>query len=298
VRAEPSDAGEVFLDAADQPGPDPFTTQVKVDPLPSTTSTSTSTTAAPTTTGNSATVNATVGSQPGLYGGTQNNGRCDATQLVTFLEANPDKAAAWVQALNGDPSLRWSGGTQVQVSQIRAYVGELTPLTLTVDTRVTNYGYANGRPTPRQAVLERGTAVLVDAYGVPRTKCGCGNPLTKPIAVRSTPVYRGTPWSGWNPQTVVVVQQTTVVITTFVIVNLAGPGYIDRPAGTTGDRDTPSSYTGGTAGTSGTSPSGPDEPVHDPPLSTITSPPPPTVPPSTLPPRTSARSSRRSRPSG
>jgi hypothetical protein len=42
----------------------------------------------------------------------------------------------------------------------------------------------------------------------------------------------------------VVVQQTTVTINTFVIVNLAGPGYIDRPAGTTGDRDTPSTYTG------------------------------------------------------
>ncbi len=103
--------------------------------------------------------------------------------------------------------------------------------------------------------------------------------------MRSTPVYRGTPWSGWNPQTVVVVQQTTVVITTFVIVNLAGPGYIDRPAGTTGDRDTPSSYTGGTAGTSGTSPSVTStNPSTTLPPSTITPTSASTVPPSTLPP--------------
>ena len=242
LRPDSSAAGEVFLDAADQPGPDPFTTQVRVDPLPSTTST----TAAPTTTSGGATgTTSAVGSNPGLYGGTRNSGRCDPNQMVAFLQANPDKAAAWVRALNGDPTLRWSGGTQVQVSQIAAYIRELTPLTLTVDTRVTNYGYANNRPTPRQAVLQRGTAVLVDAYGVPRTKCGCGNPLTKPVAVRATPTYQGTTWPGWNPASVIVVQQTTVVINTFVIVNLTGPGYIDRPAGTTGDQDTTSAYTGG-----------------------------------------------------
>lgn len=289
VRPEPSEAGEVFLDAAEQPGPDPFTTQLTVTPLPSTTST-TSTTAAPTTTGAVTTVNASVGSQPGLYGGTQNAGRCDPNQLVTFLEANPDKAAAWVQALNGDPSLRWSGGTQVQVGQIRAYVKELTPLTLTVDTRVTNYGYANGRPTPRQAVLQRGTAVLVDAYGVPRTKCGCGNPLTKPVAVRTAPTYRGPTWPGWNPATVVVVQQTTIVITTFVMVNLAGPGYLDRPAGSTGDRDTPSTYTGGAAsgapGTTGppTSATAPSTASPTTPPSTVAPTTPSTAPVSTLPP--------------
>ena len=30
---------------------------------------------------------------------------------------------------------------------------------------MTNHGYANGRATPRQSVLEAGTAVLVDRYG-------------------------------------------------------------------------------------------------------------------------------------
>lgn len=241
-------SGEIFLEAAAAPGPDPFTTQIKVDPPPSTTATTkastTSTTAAPTTSSGVTAVAATTGAKAGLYGGTMNNGRCDSAQLVSFLETNPDKAAAWVSALNRDPTLRWSGGTQVQVSQIRAYVSELTPLTLTGDTRVTNYGFSQGRATSRQAVLQAGTAVLVDRYGVPRTKCGCGNPLTKPTPVRQAPVYRNDPWPGWNPATVIVVQETTIVINNFTIVNLDGSGYIDRPAGTTGREDTTSTYTG------------------------------------------------------
>jgi hypothetical protein len=35
------------------------------------------------------------------------------------------------------------------------------------DTRVTNHGFRNGRATPTQSILQAGTAVLVDEYGVP-----------------------------------------------------------------------------------------------------------------------------------
>jgi len=253
VRSGTSAAGEVFLDPADQTGPNPFT-NAQVAPLSSTTSSTVNPT---TTVATGKTIAATSGSRPGLYGGTNDSGRCDPKQLVSFLQANPDKARAWVKALNSDPSLRWTGGTKVNVDQIGAYVAELTPVTLIADTRVTNYGFANGKPTPRQAVLQRGTAVLVDGYGVPRTKCSCGNPLTKPTAVKSTPTYTGDAWPGWNPATVVVVAPATQVVTTFVIVNLAGPGYLDRPAGSTGDRDTTSSFTGDgtTASTSTSTPS-------------------------------------------
>src|SRR4051794_25212904 len=39
------------------------------------------------------------GSLPGLYGGTRDYATCDAEKLVTFLEQNPDKAAAWSSVL-------------------------------------------------------------------------------------------------------------------------------------------------------------------------------------------------------
>ena len=229
-------SGEVFLVAADDPGPDPFTTDAKVA-TPETTAPP-STTTASTTTGATRVVTVRAGGTPGLYGGTRDAGRCDTAQLVSFLAANRAKAQAWVGALNSDPSLRWSGGTSVGVSEIAAYVDELTPVTLVADTRVTNHGYANGRATSIPAVLQAGTAVLVDQYGVPRVKCGCGNPLTAPAAIRGTVRYTGTPWSGWNPASVTVVSQSTTVVETFVLVNLSGPGYLGRPSGTDGADDT------------------------------------------------------------
>lgn len=241
-RSDQAEAGEIFLEAATAPGPDPFTTQIASEPVTSLTTTTrkatTTTTRATTTTAAGTTaVNTSVGSTPGLYGGTNDNGRCDARQLAAFLVANPDKGRAWVEALNSDPTLTWSQGNKVRQDQISAYIAELTPVTLVADTRVTNYGYVNGRPTPRQSVLQAGTAVLVDRYGTPRAKCGCGNPLTQPVPVKATPVYTGPPWPGWNPTTVVVVQNSVTIINNFTLVNIGGDGYIVRPAGTDGGDD-------------------------------------------------------------
>ena len=108
------------------------------------------------------------GSTPGLYGGTMNQGSCDAEQMIAFLEANPDKAAAWADVLG------------IEVSEIRSYVATLTPVVLRSDVYVTNHGFANGRATTVPAVLQAGTAAFVDQYGFPVVKCYCGNPLTRP----------------------------------------------------------------------------------------------------------------------
>src|SRR5690606_32789625 len=136
---------------------------------------------------------------------------------------------------------RWSGGTTVSVTEIKSYFGELTSVTLTSDTRVTNYGYFDGRPTPRQAVLQAGTAVLVDAYGVPRVKCNCGNPLNAPTPVRSAPRYRGPQWSGFSPTTIVVVTEVTVQIDTYVLIDVNTGDRFARPVGTSGAEDSPRS---------------------------------------------------------
>ncbi|MCB0963279.1 MAG: zinc ribbon domain-containing protein [Acidimicrobiales bacterium] len=233
-------ASEVFLIAEDAAGPDAFTEDIPVE-NPTTTSTTT-TTAATTTSGATAAIPARAGGSPGLYGGTRSVARCDPAQVADFLADNPDKAQAWVDALNADPTLTWSGGSRVAVSEIDDYLDELTPVTLTTDTRVTNHGYENGRPTTIPAVLQAGTAVLVDAWGTPRVKCNCGNPLTAATPITSGRTYRGTPWATWEPTRVTVIQQTTVEIDVYVLVNLSGDGYIDRPVGTTGDLDTESDY--------------------------------------------------------
>ncbi len=236
LRSDAAGASEIFLEPAVEPGPNPFSTGIATTPPPAGTST-TATTAKPTTSVSGG-VAGQSGTAPGLYGGTQNLAQCDPAQLVSFLEANPDKASAWVAALNTDSTLRWSGGSTLSIGDIRTYVGELTQVVLTVDTRVTNYGYENGKATPRQAVLQRGTAVLVDAYGVPRAKCACGNPLTRPVE-QVSPAYVGPPWTGWDPAVVVVVQPAVIEVDVFILVNLDGDGYLERPLGTSGQDDVP-----------------------------------------------------------
>ena len=210
--------GEVFLEAAADTGPDVFTTAAKVTP-PSIAPVATTTP----TTAKAGTTGAVSGGQPGLYGGTNKAGTCDATAIASYLSANPSKAKAWVDALNADPTLAWSGGSKVTTAQVGQYLSELTPVVLLRDTRVTNHGFKNGKATPRQAVLQSGTAVLVDQYGTPRVKCNCGNPLTKPVEQTTKVTYTGTQWPGFDPAVIVVVQPTTVVIETFVIVNVSAP---------------------------------------------------------------------------
>ncbi len=101
----------------------------------------------------------------GLYGGTGENA-CDVDKMIDFLMANPDRAAAW------------AGVQGITVAEIPDYLNSLTPAILMENTLVINHGYSDGTATPFLAVLEAGTAVLVDADGIPRARCACGNPLT------------------------------------------------------------------------------------------------------------------------
>ena len=215
---------EVLLEPNDTLGPEPFddatsVTEVGPDSMPptsaveSTTTEATITTEAPTTTAAPTTtiapsgVATLVGSNPGLYGGTRDNQTCDREQMKAFLAANPTKAQAWVSALNTDPTVQWSGPTPLTTADIGPYIDELTPVLLSGDTRVTNHGFGNGSFTSRQVVLQAGTAVLVDRWGVPRARCLCGNPLTKAIPVQgaSGTTYVGPRWPSFAPTTIVVI---------------------------------------------------------------------------------------------
>jgi hypothetical protein len=241
-------AGEIFLEPAGSIGRDPFSDRNLEGPVASTVPAAAPTTLPAVAVG-STTVRAVAGDAVGLYGGTGSQSRCDREQMIAFLQANPSHASAFVAALDADPTLRWSGGTQVTVAQLPQYLRQLTPITLTHDTRVTNHGYRDGRPTTLQAVLQAGTAVMVDSYGVPRVRCACGNPLTPPTRVTTTPTYRGTPWTGWNPASVLVVTEVTVAVDVFVLIDLGTGTLVERPAGTDGRDDVPVPTAGTTATT-------------------------------------------------
>ncbi|HEX9824321.1 MAG TPA: DUF6777 domain-containing protein [Actinomycetota bacterium] len=231
----PSDeasAGEVFLEPAGSVGSNPFTPSVGLG------TPDVGLAATPPASGAPGGVRSHPGNTPGLYGGTQDDASCDIGQLERFLVRNPEKARAWVGALNGDPGLRWSGGSRVGVDQIGAYLAELTPLVLRADTRVTNHGFSGGVAFPLQSVLQAGTSVLVDAYGIPRARCACGNPLIPPHAV-ADPTYTGSPWPGFGPATVVVIVPPPTIIVIFVVVDTITGDPFGRPPGTSGTEDGP-----------------------------------------------------------
>ena len=110
------------------------------------------------------------GATPGLYGGTLRKASCNPQPLVSFLHTHAGKAAAWASVLG------------IRPAGIPGYVAGLTSAVMRSDTAVTNHGYIDGHFTSFPAVLQAGTAVLIDRYGQPVTKCFCGNPLTRPMA--------------------------------------------------------------------------------------------------------------------
>jgi hypothetical protein len=61
--------------------------------------------------------------------------------------------------------------------------------------------------------------------------------------VRSAPRYQGTPWPGFTPQTVIVINAPTTVINTFVLVDVDTGQQFGRPVGTAGDTDGPAPTT-------------------------------------------------------
>ncbi|MEV0185001.1 DUF6777 domain-containing protein [Streptomyces sp. NPDC050625] len=258
-------ASEVFLQAANSTGQDPFT--------PSTAKSGSVTPITPSATVTSATGNelhSVRGGDPGLYAGTRNTPSCDVPKQIRELQASPAKNNAFASVVG------------IRPSAVPAYLRSLTPVQLRVDTRVTDHGYRNGAATDYQAVLQAGTAVLVDGHGVPRVRCASGNPLTPPVAQRTPPKPVGDHWASYRPSAVVVVRPAPQIINFFIIFDGHNDEWIQRHRGDdTGDQDHRTSppqhqvnpwatpYTPPTAPTSPTStgPSSPSSPSSESPTS-------------------------------
>jgi hypothetical protein len=167
------------------------------------------------------------GGHEGLYGGSLNEQVCDKDTLVEFLAENPEKAAAWSDVLG------------ISVDDIPDYIAGLTPLLLRSDTLVTNHGFVDGQATSFAAVLEAGTAVLVDDRGVPVTKCYCGNPLTAPPSTSSPFEFSGPTWDDFSETSLTVIEENETVIEDFIVVDPTTRQGFTRPAGTDGSDDIP-----------------------------------------------------------
>ena len=119
-----------------------------------------------------------VGSGP--FGGTGSDLVCDRELLISSLKAQPDRLREWARVV----------GVRPTYTAVARYIRTLRPVTLTVDTRVTNHSFVNGRAVPFQAILQAGTAVLVDREtGRPVARCRCGNPLLEPVYIPQATCY-------------------------------------------------------------------------------------------------------------
>ncbi|GAA4478302.1 hypothetical protein GCM10023094_21770 [Rhodococcus olei] len=158
----------------------------------------------------------TTGDRAGLYGGSPDRPLCDRSRLADDLERDPVRAAAW---------------SRVQrVDDVRGYVDTLTPVLLRADTRVSSYGYDDGRATPREAVLEAGTIVLIDDHGVPRVRCSHGSPLGAPTS-RVGPNPHSVPWPGFETDRVLVVRPALEAMGAVSVVDLATGALTTVPVG-------------------------------------------------------------------
>ncbi|MGW0613178.1 DUF6777 domain-containing protein [Streptomyces sp. NPDC002788] len=213
-------SGEVFLQPAADSGPDPFTESTAEEK-------SSASPVSPSGASESAPQNAVQGVKgdaPGLYGGTRNVASCDVEKQITYFKGAPDKQRAFASVARVDPP------------DVPAYLRSLTPVQLRMDTRVTNHGYKDGAPTSYQAVLQSGTAVLVDDRGVPRVRCACGNPLGLPVAQQSAPKTTGDGWPGYSSSKVVMVTPAPKPVDVFVMCEPDGE-WFERHKGDTGEKD-------------------------------------------------------------
>lgn len=142
-----------------------------------------------------------------LYGGSGSRAVCDPEGLIRNLKGMPDRRAAFAGALG------------LSTGQVDSYIRSLEPVVLMHDTWVTNHSYANGRALPFQATLQAGTAVLVDAYGVPRVKCDCGNPLAQRWSGYVVPSSVA-PWQGYDPRRVIYIYAPEYHRTTINVTNI------------------------------------------------------------------------------
>jgi hypothetical protein len=167
----------------------------------------------------------------GLYGGTEHEAACDTSSIIASL-----RGASLLTA--------WSAVLGVGPSELDAFTASLTPVVLRADTLVTRHGYRDRAATSAPAVLEAGTAVLVDPYGNPVMRCSSGDPLTGTdltTAALHTALFTGAAWTGFRADGVAEVTSAPTRLDTLVLTGLGGGSEFSRPIGTSGDAD--ESYT-------------------------------------------------------
>lgn len=163
-----------------------------------------------------------VTTTPGTYGGSVNGDVCDVSALAAMLAADEGLAAVWGAPL------------EVAVDEIPGFVDTLTPVVLLADTAITAYELRGDRVAARQAILQRGTAVLVDRLGVPAVRCMSGSPLRTPQSLPDDVEVLGEAWPGFSLDVIRRVPAGDRAVRTFVLIDVRTGNSVVKPAGIDG----------------------------------------------------------------
>ena len=163
-----------------------------------------------------------VGTTPGMYGASRSGEVCDVGLLAQALAANPVAREAWETVLG------------IDAGSFAEHLDGLTPVVLLRDTTVTDHGLDRARIVARSAILQRGTAVLVDETGSLQVRCVSGSPLRTAAPIPSGVAVEGTPWSGFSLERVQTIPAAARATSQFVLVDLDTGFALHRASGATG----------------------------------------------------------------
>ncbi|MBV9315632.1 MAG: hypothetical protein JO100_18290 [Pseudonocardia sp.] len=157
------------------------------------------------------------GNLDGLYAVHSARPSCDARDLIASLRADQSKSTAWATAVG------------IDVGDIPGFVASLNPVLLRSDVAVTEHGYDAGAATAYPAVLQAGTAVLVNNFGEPTVKCFNGNPLTRPTHYPQAS-YAGTSWQYFAPTKITYIKPAPSAIDNYTYLDIDQNSKLTRPS--------------------------------------------------------------------
>jgi hypothetical protein len=165
------------------------------------------------------------GTLEGVHGGVFGESGCRRDEIAAALADDDERADAFAAQLGAD--------------DVDAALAELTPIVLLNDTRVTDYGFDDGEVVTRQAVLQEGTAVMVDDRGAPRVRCASGNPLGAPVIAEGGEEFTGDAWSTFVEDKLTTIDPGEDPVDEFVLTDIETGDRFVRPVASEGDEDTP-----------------------------------------------------------
>jgi hypothetical protein len=144
---------------------------------------------------------------------------CNRDGIADFFASDAAAAAAFIAVMADEKA---SPKTTYDAATLADEIRLMFRAQLISDTIVVQHGLVDGETVPLPAVLQKGTWVLADEYGVPRLKCNGANPLTVAESVGGTTVFTGSAWADFDPARIVSIKPAPEIQDYFVVTNRLG----------------------------------------------------------------------------